>query len=78
MNNKPENKSVEYLKAVDEAKDNSRTRQIYFCARRVISGVLCYASYFLGVEREVEMPCYLCELIHFIVRIPCYTSVGIL
>ena len=75
MDNKPENKSVEYLKAVDEAKDNTRIVRYIFALVGLFLGAL-FASYFLGVEREGEM-LLSSELIHFIAG-SLLTSVGII
>jgi len=62
---KVETQSVEYLKAMDEAKDNTRIARYVFLLIVGFMGVL-FATYFLQVAGDESEPLLSSELIHFI------------
>ena len=77
MDNKPKKQSVEYLKAVDEAKDNTRVVRYVF----VLIGVFLialFATHFIGSSNQGEgEPLLSSNLIHFIAG-SLFTSVSVI
>ena len=62
---KSQSESVEYLKAMDEAKDNTRIARYVFLLIVGFMAVL-FATYFLKVGGDESEPLLSSELIHFI------------
>ena len=74
--NRPVAKSVEYLKAADEAKDNTRIARYIFM---LIAGFLIalFATHFFNTDTENDDPLLSSNLIHFIAG-SLFTSVGVI
>ena len=65
MKTQPENKSIEYLKAVDEAADNTRiVRYIFILVGAFL--VALFSTHFFDIGDEGSTPLLSSELIHFI------------